>query len=98
MSNYCLFEWNTSCDKKPYLISKSFSDIFTQNLVICRLLKDYLAQLVSRLNFTAEVGISKDGKWGSLNDDGMTWNGMVGMLVNEETDIVTAGLTRNAVN
>ena len=57
-----------------------------------------MAQLVSRLNFTAEVGISKDGKWGSLNDDGKTWNGMVGMLVDKETDIVTAGLTRCAID
>jgi hypothetical protein len=52
---------------------------------------------VSLLNFTAEVGISKDGKWGSLNVDGKTWNGMVGMLVNKETDIVTAALTRGAI-
>jgi hypothetical protein len=55
---------------------------------------DYLRHLESNLNFTAHVSLSKDGMWGSLAKDGITWNGMVGMLINNEADIVTASMTR----
>jgi hypothetical protein len=55
---------------------------------------DYLRHLESHLNFTAKVGLSQDGKWGSLEKEGSTWNGMVGMLINNKTDIAAAGLTR----
>jgi hypothetical protein len=58
------------------------------------LFPDYLKQLESQLNFTANVGLSVDRKWGALEKDGSTWNGMVGMLINNEADIVTGGLTK----
>jgi hypothetical protein len=55
---------------------------------------DYLRHLESHLNFTANVGLSQDVKWGALEEDGSTWNGIVGMLIYNKTDIATAGLTR----
>jgi hypothetical protein len=55
---------------------------------------DYLRHLESHLNFTTNVGLSQDGKWGALEEGGSSWNGMVGMLINNKTDIATGGLTR----
>jgi hypothetical protein len=55
---------------------------------------DYLRHLESHLNFTANLGLSQDGKWGALEEDRSTWNGMVRMLINNKTDIATAGFTR----
>ena len=46
--------------------------------------------LAKELNFTLLLTPSNDGQWGALNENG-TWNGLIGMLVNEETDIAIAG-------
>jgi hypothetical protein len=77
-------------------ITQVHHDIISGNLAVTGLFTDYLGLLVSRLNFTANVGLPKDGKWGALAKDGSTWswNGMLGMLINNEIDIVTAALTR----
>ena len=45
------------------------------------------------LNFKIELKHPSDGKWGKMLQNG-SWNGMVGMLVNGETDMVTCGLTQ----
>jgi hypothetical protein len=58
------------------------------------LFPDYLKLLENHLNFTVNVGLSVDGKWGAPEKDGSTWNGIVGMLINNEADIETGGLTR----
>ena len=48
--------------------------------------------LAKKLNFTLNFIPSHDGQWGALNRDG-TWNGMIGMLINDKTDIAGAQLT-----
>ena len=48
------------------------------------------------LNFTAPLSLSVDGKFGGKNKDG-TWNGMVGMLTRNETDVVLAALGCNSI-
>jgi hypothetical protein len=75
-------------------ITQVHHDITNGNFTLTGLFVDYLGLLVSRLNFTANVALPKDEKYGALAKDGSTWNGMVGMLINNEIDIVTAALTR----
>jgi hypothetical protein len=55
------------------------------------LFKDVLNRLEETLNFTAQTVMSQDGQWGALVNE--SWNGMVGMLINGETDIVIAALS-----
>jgi hypothetical protein len=38
--------------------------------------------------------MSKDGKWGGINKNKKSWNGLVGMLINKELDVSTAGLSQ----
>ena len=52
-----------------------------------------LAALCERLHFRAVSTFSVDGKWGGLNADGATWNGLVGMLTRGEADMVAAPLS-----
>ena len=49
--------------------------------------------MAEKLNFTPKFLASVDNKWGGKDVNG-TWNGMVGMLVKDEADIIAAGLTR----
>ena len=49
--------------------------------------------LGKKLNFTPKFLGSVDGKWGGMDGNG-TWNGMVGMLVKDQADIIAAGLAR----
>ena len=46
---------------------------------------DVLKELEREMNFTAEISFSVDKKFGSLIDG--KWNGMVGMLIRNETDM-----------
>ncbi len=50
--------------------------------------------LGGRFNFTVGTVLSRDGKWGGLEEDGVTWNGMIAMLIDGEIDLCTAGLTQ----
>ena len=59
--------------------------------------QDLFFLLQSKLNFTSVVKSPPDGKWGDLNDDNLTWNGMIGELTKKNADISTAGLGRNFV-
>ena len=52
-----------------------------------------LRELEAHLNFTVKLSLPKDGKWGSLTDEG-EYNGLVGELVNREIDIAPSGLYR----
>ncbi len=52
---------------------------------------DYLAK---KLNFTVALATPADGKWGSLEADGTTWNGLMGLLAEGKIDISTAGLAQ----
>jgi ABC-type amino acid transport substrate-binding protein len=61
---------------------------------ITGLLPDLFYSLGETLNYTAYTEMPTDGKWGSYVKERSAWNGMVGMLINGETDIVTAGLTQ----
>ena len=51
-----------------------------------------LNMLATKLNFTIKLMPSKDGKWGTTDNNG-TWNGMIGMLIKEQADMVGASLT-----
>ena len=48
--------------------------------------------LSAKLNFTYKVIPSIDGKWGGRDAKG-NWNGLMGMLMREEVDMVAAALT-----
>ena len=43
---------------------------------------DLLNELARYLNFTYEIYVNPDGKYGSETENG-TWNGMIGELLNE---------------
>jgi hypothetical protein len=62
---------------------------------------DILSILGGKSNYTFTTATSPDGKWGAPNPDG-TWNGLIGMLVRGEADVVTCGpsmtLERSAVS
>ena len=62
------------------------------------LFQDILSELEARLNFSAVTTVSADGKWGGWSTDvgNGTFNGLVGMLVIGEADLVTGGLTVTA--
>jgi len=55
----------------------------------CVDLTEKLSQIV---NFTYELRIVKDGKFGAKDSNG-NWDGMVGELVRHEADLVVSGLT-----
>ena len=48
--------------------------------------------LAAKVNCTLKVIPSVDGKWGGTDGNG-TWNGLMGMLIRGEADIVAAALT-----
>ena len=48
--------------------------------------------LASKLNFTYKIIPSIDGKWGGTDTNG-NWNGLTGMLIRKEVDMVAAALT-----
>ncbi len=55
--------------------------------------QDLLDALMARLNFSVETFPPEDGNWGRLKGDGSgRWNGMVGMLMENRTDLVTTSL------
>jgi ABC-type amino acid transport substrate-binding protein len=60
---------------------------------ISGLFQDLLHIMEERHNFTAHTAMPKDYKWGAYDKDHLTWNGMVGMLINKKADIATAALT-----
>lgn len=53
---------------------------------------DLWKPLQEKLNFTTTFLPSIDGKWGSIEADGKTWNGMIGMVLNNEADIIVSDL------
>ena len=52
-----------------------------------------LNYLAKKLNFTVHYSVSIDDKFGSVDANG-TWNGMIGMLVANMSDVAAACLTR----
>ncbi len=48
------------------------------------------------MNFTINLSRSPDKKWGALNPDGKTWNGLVGVLIAGKADLVPAPLIWNS--
>ena len=45
------------------------------------------------LNFTIVLKSPDDQKWGTLESDGKTWNGMISELLDDKIDICTSGLS-----
>lgn len=45
------------------------------------------------MNFTNAMTPSVDGKWGNLEADNVTWNGLIGMLARREVDVAASSLT-----
>ena len=56
---------------------------------------DLLHLLEADLNFTSSLSTAIDDTFGVESNNG-TWNGMVGMLIRDETDVVLAALTETA--
>lgn len=50
------------------------------------------SQLAELLNFQIQYSLTPDGQFGAQNPNG-TWNGMIGMLEQRNTDMVISGLT-----
>ncbi len=48
--------------------------------------------MANALNFTLVLTPQPDGKWGSLKEDGETWSGMMGSLVEAKADMALSGL------
>jgi ABC-type amino acid transport substrate-binding protein len=85
---------NLRCTTVPYPVLTILSyDVSGQLTGSTGYYQEILHYLERKLNFTAIVNLSTDGKFGGLNKDGKTWNGMVGMLMRGETDLITASLT-----
>ncbi len=51
------------------------------------MLIDILRGLQKTMNFTLEIKITPDGRWGALEADGKTWNGVLGALERDEVDM-----------
>ncbi|XP_046844011.1 glutamate receptor ionotropic, NMDA 1-like [Xenia sp. Carnegie-2017] len=60
---------------------------------------DLLQLLADNINFTYEVHLSKDGKFGSYNEKpghkDKKWNGMVEEILEDQADMIVASLTIN---
>jgi hypothetical protein len=52
---------------------------------------DIMAQLGQTLNFSVAITLSKDGTWGRLRQDNISWTGVMGMLMNKEIDVCSSG-------
>ena len=56
-------------------------------------LQEILQALQLALNFTVVNTTPADGKYGGLEDDNKTWNGLIGLLDKKNADIVTSPMT-----
>ena len=56
------------------------------------LTQDILKYLQRILNFTVATRMPHDKKWGLLESDGKTWNGMIKELIDGDIDIASGGL------
>jgi hypothetical protein len=74
----------------PHLTDLIYND---QNKLVGSkgLFQETLFHLRNALNFSIETVTPDDGQWGFLNEENQTWNGMMGMLVDDEADLATAG-------
>ena len=78
------------------LLSTNFSNDSEGNLIGGEgFFFDLLHLLEADLNFTSSFSTAIDDKFGVETING-TWNGMVGMLVRDETDVVFAALTETS--
>lgn len=57
-------------------------------------LQEILQALQHALNFTVTTITPADGKYGGLEDDNKTWNGLIGLLDRKDADIVTSPMAR----
>ena len=79
----------------PFLATNFTYDIHGRMIGGKGFLFDILHLLESDLNFTTFLSLTVDGKFGGETNNG-TWNGMVGMLLRDETDVVVASLTQTS--
>jgi ionotropic glutamate receptor len=56
---------------------------------------DLANELSKQLNFSYEIRVVKDGRFGSMDSNG-DWNGIIGELVRQEVDMAIAPLTVTA--
>jgi hypothetical protein len=56
-------------------------------------LQEILFRLQEILNFTIVTSVSQDKQYGALLGDKKTWSGLVGMWVNNQSDLASSGLT-----
>jgi hypothetical protein len=59
-------------------------------------LQQVLFRLQEILNFTMVTSVPQDKQWGALLGNNKTWSGLVGMLVNNQSDLASSGLTVSA--
>ena len=57
-------------------------------------LQEILQALQKTLNFTVLTITPADGKYGALEADNKTWNGLIGLLDRKDADIVTSPMAR----
>ncbi len=58
---------------------------------------DTMDRMAKKLNFTHTKVRSRDGRWGNLESDGKTWNGLVRMLMDGEIDVSSGGHTQTLI-
>ncbi|ESO90630.1 hypothetical protein LOTGIDRAFT_122838, partial [Lottia gigantea] len=89
----------TTIQVKPYVMFKSRPKDGTP-LVSNDMLEGFcidLTEAVAReVGFNYRIKFVHDSKYGAKNENNLTWNGMVGELINHEADIAIAPLTITA--
>ncbi len=62
---------------------------FTQKIIPSRY--TYIFPLFYYCSTVLNRELFRDNKWGGVESDGKTWNGLVGMLIDDEVDMASAG-------
>lgn len=83
----------TSILNKPLMMLKN--DATTGNDRYEGFLPELLVLLSNRIDFDYKISLVADGKYGAQSDDGKTWSGMIGEVLNNTADIAVADITIN---
>ena len=85
-----------TCIKFPILTPEFYFDEDGNIIGGKGFMMDMLQMLEKDVNMTAAMSLTVDGKFGGKTKNG-SFNGMVGMLMRNETDVVVATLTYTPV-
>jgi hypothetical protein len=83
----------TTILENPYVMLKKNHHKFTGNDRFEGYCVQMLAEIGKIVNFTYEINLVKDGKYGAQDRETGVWSGMVGELIRKEADLAVAPLT-----